>query len=117
MMQKVQKKVLEEAGWTDKDGDGIREKDDRSFRSNGLLSKQTGASASGRIRTGYVKDIGIDVDINCTADNNSVVQRSGSVGCSSAMDKLCRLRHGDAEWNTGLPCLQSSDDNEKSGSL
>ena len=38
------------------------------------LSKQTGASASGRIRTGYVKDIGIDVDINCTADNNSVVQ-------------------------------------------
>ena len=43
------KKVLE-AGWTDKDGDSIREKTDRSFRSNEKhLSKQTGASASGRI--------------------------------------------------------------------
>ena len=63
------KKVLEEAGWVDTDGDCIREKDGTrlvvrwlTYPSRAelpLLAESAHAS---------LKDIGIDVDINCTAN-------------------------------------------------
>lgn len=63
------KAVLEEAGWVDTDGDGIREKDGTklvirwltypSRQELPLLAESAQAS---------LKDIGIDVDINCTAN-------------------------------------------------
>ncbi|WP_286821437.1 ABC transporter substrate-binding protein [Mitsuokella sp. UBA4253] len=69
------KKVLEEAGWLDTDGDGIREKAGRklvvkwltypSRQELPLLAESAQAS---------LKEIGMDVDINCTADNNQAVK-------------------------------------------
>ena len=63
------KAVLQEAGWVDTDGDGIREKDGvklvvrwLTYPSRAelpLLAESAQAS---------LKDIGIDVDINCTAN-------------------------------------------------
>ena len=63
------KAVLEEAGWVDTDGDGIREKDGTklvirwltypSRQELPLLAESAQAS---------LKQIGIDVDINCTAN-------------------------------------------------
>ena len=74
-MQKVQRKVLEEAGWTDTDGDGIREKDGQKLQIKWLTypSRQE-LPLLAESAQATLKDIGIDVDINCTADNNSVVQ-------------------------------------------
>lgn len=68
------KEVLEAAGWVDTDGDGIREKGGQKLVVKCLTypSRQElpllAESAQSTLR-----DIGIDVDINCTADNNSVV--------------------------------------------
>lgn len=67
------KAVLEEAGWVDSDGDGIREKDGQVLKIRWLTypSRQElpllaeSAQAS-------LKEIGIDVEINCTADNNTI---------------------------------------------
>ena len=69
------KKVLEEAGWTDTDGDGIREKDGQKLQIKWLTypSRQE-LPLLAESAQATLKDIGIDVDINCTADNNSVVQ-------------------------------------------
>ena len=63
------KAILEEAGWVDSDGDGIREKDGvkltvrwltyPSRQELPLLAESAQAS---------LKEIGIDVDINCTAN-------------------------------------------------
>ncbi|MDO4648158.1 MAG: ABC transporter substrate-binding protein [Eubacteriales bacterium] len=63
------KTVLEEAGWVDEDGDGIREKDGQklvirwltypSRQELPLLAESAQAS---------LKEIGIEVDINCTAN-------------------------------------------------
>ena len=67
------KAVLEKAGWVDTDGDGIREKDGvkltvrwltyPSRQELPLLAESAQAS---------LKEIGIDVQINCTKDHNSI---------------------------------------------
>lgn len=67
------KAVLEAAGWTDADGDGIREKDGRklvlrwlsypSRQELPLLAEAAQAS---------LKAIGIQLDLNVTADHNSI---------------------------------------------
>ena len=64
------KKVLEDAGWKDSDGDGIREKDGKKLTVNWLTypSRQElpllaeSAQAS-------LKKVGIDVQVNCTANS------------------------------------------------
>ena len=69
------KKVLEEAGWKDSDGDGIREKDGKKLVVKWLTypSRQE-LPLLAESAQATLKDIGTEVDINCTADNNSILE-------------------------------------------
>ena len=63
------KKVLEEAGWVDSDGDGIREKDGTKLVIRWLTypSRQE-LPLLAESAQDSLKQIGIEVDINCTAN-------------------------------------------------
>ena len=63
------KEVLEAAGWKDTDGDGIREKDGKKLTVRWLTypSRQE-LPLLAEAAQATLKDIGIDVDINCTAN-------------------------------------------------
>jgi peptide/nickel transport system substrate-binding protein len=67
------KALLEEAGWVDTDGDGIREKDGQKLTIRWLTypSRQE-LPLLAESSQATLKDIGIDVQINCTADHNSI---------------------------------------------
>ena len=66
-------KVLEDAGWTDTDGDGIREKDGQKLVIRWLTypSRQE-LPLLAESAQATLKDIGIEVDINSTADHNKI---------------------------------------------
>lgn len=66
-------KVLDEAGWKDTDGDGIRDKDGRALRIRWLTypSRQE-LPLLAEMAQANLKAIGIAVDINSTADHNAV---------------------------------------------
>ena len=91
------KKVLEEAGWKDSDGDGIREKDGKKLVVKWLTypSRQELPLLAESVQA-TLKDIGIEVDINCTADNNSILARSDSLGC------LCDGKCTGSNWRPGI---------------
>lgn len=63
------KAVLEAAGWVDTDGDGIREKDGTPLRIRWLTypSRQE-LPLLAEAAQASLRDIGMDVDINCTAN-------------------------------------------------
>ena len=67
------KKVLEEAGWVDSDGDGIREKDGQKLEIRWLTypSRQE-LPLLAESAQATLKEIGMDVQINCTSDNNTI---------------------------------------------
>jgi len=71
----VAKAVLEQAGWVDTDGDGIREKNGRKLVVKWLTypSRQELPLLAESAQS-TLKAIGIAVDINNTADNNQVVK-------------------------------------------
>lgn len=73
------KKVLEDAGWKDSDGDGIREKDGRKLIVKWLTypSRQE-LPLLAESAQATLKEIGMEVDINCTADQNEVVKDSAA---------------------------------------
>ena len=63
------KAVLEEAGWVDTDGDGIREKDGQKLTIRWLTyPSRAELPLLAESAQASLKDIGIDVDINCTAN-------------------------------------------------
>ena len=67
------KKVLEDAGWIDSDGDGIREKDGEKLVIRWLTypSRQE-LPLLAESAQATLKEIGMDVQINCTSDNNTI---------------------------------------------
>lgn len=67
------KKILENAGWIDADGDGIREKDGRQLRIRWLTypSRQE-LPLLAESAQATLKELGVDVSINSTADHNSI---------------------------------------------
>ena len=67
------KKVLEEAGWVDSDGDGIREKDGQKLEIRWLTypSRQE-LPLLAESAQATLKEIGMDVQVNCTSDNNTI---------------------------------------------
>ena len=67
------KAVLEAAGWVDTDGDGIREKDGQKLTIRWLTypSRQE-LPLLAESAQATLKDIGIDVQINCTKDHNAI---------------------------------------------
>ena len=73
------KQVLEDAGWTDTDGDGIREKDGTKLAIRWLTypSRQELPLLAESVQA-TLKDIGIDVSINSTADHNSIRKDSSA---------------------------------------
>lgn len=62
-------KVLEDAGWTDSDGDGIREKDGQKLTIRWLTypSRQELPLLAESVQAS-LKEIGMEIDINCTAN-------------------------------------------------
>ena len=67
------KAILEEAGWVDTDGDGIREKDGQKLTIRWLTypSRQE-LPLLAEYSQATLKAIGMDVQINCTKDHNSI---------------------------------------------
>ena len=94
-------KVLEDAGWKDSDGDGVREKDGQKLTIRWLTypSRQE-LPLPGRVRPGLFKDIGIELDINCTANRREFLAKMDSWG-------YLRLRPGHGAFrrtpSTSLP--------------
>ena len=67
------KKVLEDAGWIDSDGDGIREKDGEKLVIRWLTypSRQE-LPLLAESAQATLKEIGMDVQVNCTSDSNTI---------------------------------------------
>ena len=105
------KALLEEAGWKDTDGNGIREKDGRELTIRWLTypSRQElpllaeSAQAS-------LKDIGIKVDVNCTADHNSIITDMNAWDVYASANVNASI--GDPEYFFTSFCLDSSSKNK-----
>ena len=105
------KELLENAGWKDTDGDGIREKDGKKLEIKWLTypSRQElpllaeSAQAS-------LKDIGIAVDINNTADHNSIITDMSAWDVYASANVNASI--GDPEYFFTSFCLDSSSKNK-----
>ena len=104
------KKVLEDAGWVDTDGDGIREKDGQTLTINWvsypsrqelpLLAESAQAS---------LKEIGIDVKLNITADHGTIVAEETGWDVYAAAFVTCGI--GDPMYFFSTHCLADSTKN------
>ncbi len=101
------REVLEAAGWVDSDGDGIREKDGKNLvirwltypsRQELPLLAESAQAALG--------EIGIDVEINSTADCSSYLSDPGSWDVYASA--MITAPTGDPEYFFASCCLDSS---------
>ena len=104
------KKVLEDAGWTDSDGDGIREKNGTKLEIKWLTypSRQE-LPLLAESAQATLKDIGIAVDINSTADHNSIVADTDQWDVYASAQ--VNAPTGDPEYFFTVCCLDSSSKN------
>jgi len=98
------KALLEEAGWVDADGDGIREKDGQKLVIRWLTypSRQELPLLAESVQA-TLKQIGIDVDINCTASRREFLadMRSFDIYASA----LVTAPSGDPQYFFTTSCL------------
>lgn len=101
------KKVLEEAGWTDSDGDGIREKAGQELKIRWLTypSRQE-LPLLAEFAQATLKEIGMDVQINSTADHNSI--RTDASAWDVYASAMVTAPTGDPEYFFTTHCLDSS---------
>lgn len=104
------KAVLEAAGWTDSDGDGIREKNGQKLQIKWLTypSRQELPLLAESTQS-TLKDIGIDVQINSTADHNSIWKDASAWDVYAAANVNCGL--GDPTNFFSTHCLDESTKN------
>ena len=101
------KQVLEEAGWVDSDGDGIREKDGQVLEIRWLTypSRQELPLLAESAQS-TLKDIGISVVINSTADHNSI--KLDTTQWDVYASAMVTAPTGDPEYFFTSCCLDSS---------
>ena len=67
------KKLLEESGWTDTDGDGYVDKDGQKLTINWLTyPTRLEQPKLAEYAQATLKEIGMDVQVNCTSDSNTI---------------------------------------------
>ncbi len=105
------KRVLETAGWVDTDGDGVREKDGKKLAIRWLTypSRQELPLLSEAAQA-TLKDIGIAVDVNCTADHNTVISDMGAWDVYASANVNAGI--GDPEYFFRTFCLDESSKNK-----
>lgn len=103
------KKLLEEAGWTDTDGDGYADKDGENLTIRWVTypSRQELPLLAESVQA-TMKEVGIDVEINCTADHLSVLETGEWDIYASAF--VCAPT-GDPEYFFTTHCLDDSSKN------
>ena len=104
------KKVLEKAGWVDSDGDGIREKDGQKLEIRWLTypSRQE-LPLLAEAAQSTLKEIGMDVQINATADHNSIWKDTSAWDVYVGANVNCGL--GDPTNFFSTHCLDASTKN------
>ena len=107
------KKLLDEAGWIDTDGDGIREKDGKKLSINWISypSRQE-LPLLGESAQATLKDIGIDVQLNITADHGTIVAEKEGWDVYAAAFVTCGI--GDPMYFFSTHCLSDSTKNRGS---
>lgn len=98
------KALLEEAGWVDTDGDGIREKDGTKLVIRWLTypSRQELPLLAESVQA-TLKEIGIDVDINCTASRREFLADMTSFDIYASA--LVTAPSGDPQYFFTTSCL------------
>ncbi len=98
------KVVLEKAGWIDTDGDGIREKDGTRLAIRWLTypSRQELPLLAESVQA-TLKDIGMDVDINCTANRRDFLADMSSFDIYASA--LVTAPSGDPQYFFTTSCL------------
>ncbi len=101
------KKVLENAGWNDTDGDGIREKDGKRLDIRWLTypSRQE-LPLLAESAQATLKEIGINVIINITQDNNTI--RKDTSAWDVYASAMVTAPTGDPQYFFTTQCLDSS---------
>ncbi len=104
------KTVLEEAGWTDEDGDGIREKDGEKLVIRWLTypSRQE-LPLLAESAQAALKEIGMEVDINCTANRREFLADMSSWDIYASA--LVTAPSGDPQYFFTTSCLPGMDYN------
>lgn len=104
------KKVLEDAGWIDTDGDGIREKDGEklTIRWISYPSRQE-LPLLAESAQATLKDIGIDVQLNITADHGQIVSEKDQWDVYGAAFVTCGT--GDPMYFFNTHCFDDSPKN------
>lgn len=104
------RRVLENAGWTDSDGDGIREKNGKKLEIRWLTypSRQE-LPLLAEAAQATLKDIGIAVSIQCTADHNRLRRDPGAWDVYASA--MVTAPTGDPEYFFTTHCLDGSSAN------